>query len=199
MPLNLKMIPNFELDPLGELGELLKKKQIETFHAAIRFAYDLPYQRISNLEDLRLAATECRGTCSSKHGFLAKLAQENNEHSFQVELIVFPFYSSFAPSLKDRFEKFSIDYILEAHCYLKYKDQIIDITSSRFDCTRYYSENKAFSTQKLAFSQVGSYKQKLHEDLFRKWCKTLNKPFDGLWKLRCDLIQHLADLDKNNL
>ena len=184
--------PDFHLDANGKLGALLLKENVYTFHEALEHVHKLLYKRISNLENLDLVLSEKRGTCSSKHAFLAALAKENGNTSISLKLGYFKFGSSILPELKKEFEILGTDYIIEAHNYLRFKKQIIDVTSFSFDVQKLLSSKVLIEEISLESDQAGAYKQKLHESYFKKWCAEKNVDFEKAWALRWAIIDCLV-------
>ncbi|MEY3438075.1 MAG: hypothetical protein RL265_660, partial [Bacteroidota bacterium] len=77
-------IVNFSLNS-GEFSLLFREYGITTFQEACQFVKNIPFGRISEINNFKLVLTENRGTCSSKHALLAILAEENGQT--EIELI----------------------------------------------------------------------------------------------------------------
>ncbi len=187
--------PNFLLNDNKPLGALLIQEGVASFYEALEMVENYTYARISDLENYSLVCTEKKGTCSSKHAFLAALALENGCPEIYLEVGYFKLMPHKVPHFADHMTQLNLSYILEAHCYLKFKDNLIDVTSKRFDIRHILDLNCPLEVLTLKPNQAGDYKQKLHLEKFKKWCYDLNLPFEESWKLRWDVIKHLVNLD----
>lgn len=184
--------PNFPLNSNFEYSRALVKHGILDFHQALDWVRTLPYKRISDLENLALVAEEKRGTCSTKHGFLAAVARENGHPEIHVELGYFRFSKRKIPALTQDFDSCGADYLIEAHCYLKFNNHIIDVTASSFDAQQMLRPKELIESRRLAPEEVGEYKQKLHFDYFQKWCEGKKLNFEQVWALRWKVIDYLV-------
>ncbi len=77
---------DFELKAEQIYSKVIQSKGIYTFKEACEYIQNLPYGRISDRSKFELVIEEGKGTCSSKHGLLAGIAEENNHK--EVELMV---------------------------------------------------------------------------------------------------------------
>lgn len=192
--MNLKFeCSNFKLDDQKPLGFLLKQNFITDFHQALDWVFKLPYKRISDLEDLKLVYLEKRGTCSSKHAFLAKLAHENSHHEIQLELGYFEFSQENILSFKNFFLEIGSPYILEAHCYLRSEGKFIDVTSNKFDPSQFLDMENPLKTEVLKPQEAGEVKQEKHRVAYKNWCLKHNLDFEKAWNLRQNIIKYLVN------
>lgn len=189
------LCPNFYLNTSSPFGQLLARENIVDFHQALHFVLNLPYKRISDLDNLALVSIEKRGTCSSKHGFLAAVAIESGHTEIQLETGYFRFKYEKIPSLKNQFKSFPLDYIVEAHSYLRYKDQIIDVTSQFFDAQALLSPSDLIDSFYLLPHEAGAIKQWFHKKFYQSWCKQNNLDFAKAWDLRWQVISYFVEKD----
>ena len=186
---------NFDLNPLQPLGKQLHRVYVKTFHGALAYIHGLAYQAVSDIDSLYLVFDEKRGTCSTKHAYLAQLAHENNCASVNVELGFFKAIPTMFHEILSKMQLLKMPYILEAHCYLKYQENIIDVTSKTFNLEALFDIQEPMETQMLSPAQCGNYKQELHHKKFEMWSLHHNLPFDQCWQLRTDLIKKLVQED----
>lgn len=73
---NYDVFPNVEIMSRGVFSDLFISIGIKTFHNACKWVNDLPYDYNSDIIDSRLIFTEKKGVCLTKHGAIAKLAEE---------------------------------------------------------------------------------------------------------------------------
>lgn len=71
------MKKNYKLKSRDHLTAKIKQSGIETWHELLEFTKKLPYGRNANRMDLEFVFSEKKGTCSSKHAFLKKVADLN--------------------------------------------------------------------------------------------------------------------------
>jgi hypothetical protein len=113
----------------------LKDHNISTWTDLVEFLQHLPYGRTTNRTNLSLVLKEQRGTCSSKHAFLKHIA---NLNSINADLILgmYKMNSLNTPKIGNVLKNTNIEYIPEAHCYLKINGEPLDYTSSNSDFNR---------------------------------------------------------------
>jgi hypothetical protein len=119
---------NFEIHSNGEISQLFLKNQCSNFLSASEFIRNLPYRRNLNKDNLATVFIDECGTCSTKHAILKTLAEENNQTDFKLILGIFKMSGNNTPKIKSVLETYNLDYIPEAHNYLKFKNQILDFT-----------------------------------------------------------------------
>lgn len=184
-------LPNFRLRST-ELSRLLSENEIHDFEGACSFVQQLPYGRNANRTDLTLVLKEGKGNCSSKHGFLAKLAEEN-EH-FEIELIagIFLMSPETHPVLTDFFKDKPYTSLPEMHCYLRFEKQRYDLTS--IENKMPLIETKIIREQRIEPHQVGDWKVKIHQEYIKAWLlrnPQIEYTFEEIWKQREEIINIL--------
>src|SRR5688572_450626 len=112
--------PDFDLDPVRPISGYFTKLGINRFSEACKFIKELPYERNSDKTDPFCVLKDRRGTCSTKHVTLQLVAQENNFFDFKLVIGLFKMNSKNTPAVSATLKKFGLDYIPEAHNYLKY-------------------------------------------------------------------------------
>lgn len=124
---SIDVLPNVDIQPKGTISEHFLEREIKTFCAACCWVQELPYGANSNNEDSLILFEENCGTCTTKHGAIARLAQElglevyknlgfyrlNDETVTGVDAIIQPHGLNFIPQI---------------HCFLQYNSFRIDLT-----------------------------------------------------------------------
>lgn len=182
-------LPNFTLRDLP-VGNLFIERGITDFTAACGYIQNLPYGRNSDRSDLLLVLLEGKGTCSSKHGLLAKLAEEN-EH-FEIELIagIFLMSPETHPVLTDFFKDKPYTSLPEMHCYFRYEKQRYDFTSR--DNRMLFIESKIVREQRIEPHQVGDWKVKIHQEYIKAWLlrnPDIHFSYEEIWGQREEMIR----------
>lgn len=185
---------NFRITSTENISKLFLNNGIVDFLQACIYVQNLPYRRISSNEDVALVLIEKRGTCSTKHALLARLAEENNKHDVELIMGIFLMNQDTHPILADFFKDKSYSVIPEAHCYLRYKGIRFDFTS--IDGNMAKIESKIIREQRIEPHQIGEWKVKIHQDYLEKWLKRqadLNYSLSDIWNDRENCIRLLAE------
>lgn len=183
---------NFAINSSEPISQGLKERGIKDFLVACEYVQHLPYGRTSSRTDFLTVLQEEKGTCSSKHGLLARLAEENSEHEIELIMGIFLMSPETHPQLTDFFQNKEYKVIPEAHCYLRFKGERFDYTArkSRMD----QIACKLVREQRIEPHQVGDWKVKLHQNFIEGWLKrqaNLELTFDDLWNEREKCIELL--------
>lgn len=181
---------NFDIKSSGKISQEFLKKGISNFLDAMNFVKNLPYGRNSNREDFTLVLKEKKGTCSSKHALLKVLAEENSRSEVKLFLCIFKMKAITYPKIQKTLQNYNLEYIPEAHNYLKIENQI-------FDCTNSKSSEKDFlpfliSEREVEVNDVKERKIQIHQDFLKKWCIKNELDFDQIWKVREECIRNLS-------
>jgi hypothetical protein len=165
------------------------------FQELINTVRQIPYGRNSNRYDFSLVLSENRGTCSSKHAFLKDFADKNQIPN--VKLIV-GIYKMTEQNTNNGniLSQHSIDYIPEAHCYLKIDDNVVDVTSMNSDFNKI--KNDILDEIEIQPNQVIDYKINYHQNFIKNWLTQIhsNYSFEEIWKIREECI---SELSKNSI
>src|SRR6516165_7865927 len=95
--------------------------------AAAQYVCGLPYGRNSRPDDPLIVLTEQRGTCSTKHALLRRLAVEQG---FDLALVlgIYEMTERNTPGVGPVLQRHGLNGLLEAHCYLLTGGKRIDVT-----------------------------------------------------------------------
>ena len=170
----------------------LREKDITQWDAAISFIEQLPYGRNSNREAILLVLSEERGTCSSKHAFLKQLAIENDLEHVKLYIGVYKMNEQNTPKIGSALSENKLDYIPEAHCYLKINGMPKDVTTANSNFSKI--ENDLLEELEIEPHQVSEFKVEMHQKFIKKWIQKNNVPFtfEEVWNIRERCIENLA-------
>jgi len=179
-------LPDRALADAGEITRAFVSAGANDFRAAARYVHALPYGRNSSRTDPQIVMRERRGTCSTKHALLARLAVEQR---FEIALVIGIYRMSErnTPGVGRVLAANGLEYLPEAHCYLRYRANRIDVTReiagvSAEPIARFLHE------EEISPEQIGDYKVALHQRWIREWIASPDAPrrlgFDELWKIR---------------
>jgi hypothetical protein len=153
----------------------------------LNFVKQIPYGRNSNREDFSLVISENKGTCSSKHAYLKDFANINNIPNVQLIIGTYKMKESntnIGTILSDN----NLEYIPEAHCYLKIDGKTIDVSSQESD----FDKIKVDLLVEIEIEpyQVADFKI----NYIKKWLNETNSKFtfDEIWKIREKCIEQLS-------
>ena len=151
------------------------------------------YGRNQNRKDFNLVWTERKGTCSSKHAFLKMVAELNGFDSVELFIGIYKMNIDNTPGSEAVLRNETINYIPEAHCYLKVDGVVLDVTNSHSDFKTYSMD--ILEEIPIDKEVVISDKIELHKDYIRDWIKkeTINYSFEKIWDLREKCIEALEN------
>ncbi len=125
----IQCLPDREIKPVGVISEQFSSRGIKTLHEACSWIQNLRYGENSNEANSLILFEEMQGTCTTKHGVIARLAVElevaivknlgfyrlNDDIVTGVNEIIFPYGLSFIP---------------QTHYFLSYGLFRVDLTRS---------------------------------------------------------------------
>lgn len=186
MKIDYKLISN------DKLTALIKHSGIETWNELIEFTKNLPYGRNSNRTEFELVISEQKGSCSSKHAFLKKVAELNKIQHVKLILCIYRMNHKNTPNIGNELSKNSIEFIPEAHCYLIIDDVRTDITTHQAVFDRI--EMDIIEEVEIMPEQVAAFKVDYHKQYLRRWISEyrIEKNLDEIWEIREKCISRLA-------
>ena len=186
-------LPNFKIQQNGEISIEFLKRNIHTFSEATEFINNLNYGRNENKNDLKTIFSDNCGTCSTKHSILKKLAEENNESEIKLILGIFKMNANNTSEIKETLKKNNLEYIPEAHNYLKYLNEIFDFTKIGSKPSDF--ENDLLEEIEILPNQITTFKVEYHKKFLQNWLNENNNielNLNELWKIREECIQNLT-------
>jgi hypothetical protein len=127
-----EVLPDVEIRSGGVFSDLFIKTGMKTFHDACKWVNDLPYDYNSDMVDSKLIFTEKKGVCLTKHGAIARLAEElglpvrKNIGFFRLDNEIYT-------GIEKLLSKYGLDYIPQIDCFLRFNDLCVDLTDG--NCT----------------------------------------------------------------
>lgn len=181
------------LNSKDELTKLVREKSTLYWDELIDFIQQIPYGRNQNREDFSLVLIENKGTCSSKHAFLKKIADLNQIEEVTLVLGIYKMNHLNTPKIGKTILENGLSYIPEAHCYLKLRDKRLDITTPSANIEKL--SNDILEEIEIQPEQVNTFKVEFHQAYLKKWIKetSLNFHFDEVWKIREKCIKKLEE------
>ncbi|HMG14138.1 MAG TPA: hypothetical protein VK590_01755 [Saprospiraceae bacterium] len=192
----MRSLPQFEIKPKGSISNLFIENNIFNLDQAIDFIRKLPYGRNANKRDLTTLFGDACGTCSTKHALLKQLADENSVPEIKLFIGLFKMNGLNTPIILTTLKKYGLEYMPEAHCYLKYKDIILDCTFENSKASDFMDD--LIEEIEIAPTQILGFKQKYHKNYLDKWLKEnleIDYSPDEFWSIR---EQCIFDLQNHN-
>jgi hypothetical protein len=186
--------PDFEIKSKGQISKEFIDRDILTFNQASIFVRQLAYGRNADKNNLASVFIDNCGTCSTKHALLKKLADENNFEKVKLIVGLFQMNKKNTPEISETLQKNQLEYIPEAHCYLKFEDQIIDLTKINSKPTDFLDD--LIEEIEISPEQITDYKVNYHKNYIVTWLdknEQINLSLNDIWIIREQCIQDLAD------
>ena len=162
------------------------------FETLIEKVKNIPYGRNANRYDFSLVLSENKGTCSSKHAFLKDFADNNRIENVKLCIGIFKMNETNTPKLGDLLSNNKIEYIPEAHCYLKINQVPVDVTT----VDSFYDKIKQDIVEEIEITpnQVSDFKVTYHKAFLKNWIKETNQnnTFEEIWEIREQCISKLS-------
>ena len=179
--------------PAGEITAAFLRLGKPNLSAAARYVCELPYGRNSDPGDPLIVLQEKRGTCSTKHALLRRLAIEQ-DLSLSLFLGIYEMTERNTPGVGAVLQRHGLTSLPEAHCYLRSGETRIDLTRRSGDprepITTFLHE------EEIAPAQILQYKVGVHKNFLQKWIADNNAPrglsLEEVWKIREECIASLS-------
>ena len=181
------------LKPAGPVSNKFIAVRVKDFRAAAKYINCLPYGRNTNRSDALVVIHEGRGTCSTKHALLRRLAMEQ-ELDIALVIGIYEMNGWNTPGVGEVLDKYGLESLPEAHCYLRSGQTRFDVTREiqlhpREQITHFIYE------EEIAPDQIGDYKESVHRGFLMQWMKDRiignGQTLDDLWRIREECIAAL--------
>jgi hypothetical protein len=186
-------LPGSALKPAGPLSAEIMARGVNDFRAAARCVQKLAYGRTLDRTNFGAVLREGKGTCSTKHAYLAALAREQN---LKVALMlgVYKMRGNNTPGIGAVLYRHGIAFLPEAHCYLIYEGTRIDVTRVE---TRPAETIDFLHEEIIAPEQIGGYKAALHRQFMQRWItenpdQAKGRSLEEMWRIREECIAALG-------
>jgi hypothetical protein len=179
--------------PAGSITDALVRRGVKDLRAAGKYVRSLPYGRNSRPADPLAVLSEGRGTCSTKHALLRRVAIEQNLELALV-LGIYQMSERNTPGVGAVLHKHGLRSLPEAHCYVRSGGIRIDVTraieSSREAISHFLYE------EDIEPEQITSYKKAVHRQFLSTWMVEQDGlsgwSLEDLWSIREECIASLS-------
>lgn len=183
---------DFPISSAEPISTAFKGVQAVTFADACNYVTNLPYGRNADKTNLLSVFTDGCGTCSTKHALLFKLAEENGTAGIKLVMGIYKMNIFNTPPVAKILNKHGLEYIPEAHNYLRYKDEVIDCTARK---PLNFLPDLLEETE-IRPDQISDFKVYHHKHYLDEWrLETASKySLAELWTIREACIAALAGI-----
>jgi hypothetical protein len=157
----------YELKQSGIVSTAFLNLAKADLRAAGRHVCELPYGRNGNPDDPLAVLTDQRGTCSTKHALIRRLAIEQGIDLVLI-LGIYEMNERNTPGVGAVLKRHSLRALPEAHCYLRVGDECIDLTSPR-PSSGVEPISHFLHEEEIDPTQVTSYKIGVHKNFLQRW------------------------------
>jgi len=182
-------LPHFSIQANGVVSQQCIRMGWHQFAEAATWVRSLPYGRNSSFSPEALFL-EQKGTCSTKHAWLAQLAEEHNiQHGLSIGL--FMMNGENTPLLNSFLKNAGIKEIPEVHSYLKHGQLRHDFT--RIEMPLLFQEPIRIE-KRMTVAQM-SFKAKWHKEQMQMWIAEQTHALPTLaeyWEIREAAIAQLS-------
>ncbi|MEO6302429.1 MAG: hypothetical protein ABIP51_04595 [Bacteroidia bacterium] len=184
---------NFKIESTSAISQQFLKRNCIDFEQAVNFVKQLPYSRNADKNNLTTVFIDACGTCSTKHALLKQLAIENNFTEIKLLVGLFKMNEINTPEVAATLKQNKLTFIPEAHCYLKFENEIIDATKANSKATDFIDD--LIEEIEIQPNQITDYKVDFHKNYIKKWLNENPKiqfSIEKLWEIREQCIQDLS-------
>jgi hypothetical protein len=182
------------LKPTGDISNAFIQAGLRDYREAARFVSCVPYGRNAAVDDPPIVMREGRGTCSTKHALLRRLAIDQG---IDVALVIgiYEMHERNTPGIGPILNKYALAMLPEAHCYLRFR-------GNRIDVTREVGANppefvaRFLHEEDIMPEQIGGYKTTLHRNFLQRWLTetgpVAGRDIEEIWRIREECIAALS-------
>ena len=120
-------LPEKEIRSRGPISDKFLTLGITSFKEACFYVHQIPYGYNTDKDNKYILFTEGKGSCTSKHGVVATLAEELGIPVFK-NVGVYKFTEEISRGTRQILAKYDLPYIPMVHCFLVYDKFRFDLT-----------------------------------------------------------------------
>lgn len=160
-------IPDFPLETPGPVTKAFQMLGINHFSTAAAYIQQLPYRRNTDKNNLLSVLQEQCGTCSTKHALLKMLTEEQQQHGFRLMSGLFRMNALNTRPAAPVLQQYGLGYIPEAHCYLRYGEEVLDYTKTGSTASQWLPD--LIRETEISPDQISAFKVAWQKDYIREW------------------------------
>jgi hypothetical protein len=194
-------LPDVALLSKGIISDNFLEHGIIDFKQACNYIQNLPYGRNADKTKLHTIFQDQCGTCSTKHAVLAQLADEQQINEIQLICGIFKMNGINTPAVAKILMDHDLDYLPEAHNYLKYKNKIFDFTFPENQKSLEFIPDLMEETIILPH-QIATFKIEYHQTFLNTWLEAnplIPYTVEQLWDIREECIKALFTNNQHDI
>jgi hypothetical protein len=187
----IEALPDAMLQAHGPIAEQFLQQGLKTFHEACRWTKKMPYAANSNSENSLILFEEGYGNCTTKHGAIARLAQE---HGLPIHknLGFYRLNDAIVTGVNALLHPYGLDFIPQIHCFLAYKEYRVDLTEG--NCN---GKNKSIEDYDFVIQVAPDLSQAQHQAYYLEFLRRYGTFSPQLATLSDSTVMDLlADCDR---
>ena len=175
---------NFNIESTLSSSMLCKANGLNNFLLLCNYLKNVPYGRTADRSKYLSVLKENKGTCSTKHAFLKQVAIENKQDTVQLFIGIYKMNEANTKGVGNVLKQYNLEYIPEAHTYLKVNGVILDITRTLVSKESF--NNKLLLETEIQPKGIGDYKIQIHQNYLKQWLldEKLTYTLDAIWNIR---------------
>ncbi|MCU0569321.1 MAG: hypothetical protein MUF49_22445 [Oculatellaceae cyanobacterium Prado106] len=123
----IDVLPDAAIQPQGQISSIFLAREITSFQAACRVVQAMTYGSNSNSENSLILFAENQGTCTTKHGAIARLAEELGLPVYK-NLGFYRLNDEIVTGVNTILQPYRLNFIPQIHCFLEYESFRVDLT-----------------------------------------------------------------------
>ena len=191
--LSWDVLDPIRLKPAGAVTAAFLNIAKIDLRTAAQHVCQLPYGRNSDPNDALIVLVEQRGTCSTKHALIRRLAFEQRL-DIALVLGIYEMSEGNTPGIDPVLRQNGLSHIPEAHCYLRIEGKRIDIT--RPPSSRAMPIARLLHEEEIGPEQITHYKTAVHKRFLMEWIANNSGlsglTFEKIWEIREECIARLS-------
>jgi hypothetical protein len=123
----IESLPDLPLASPGPTQTAFLARGVTTLRDACHWVHALPYDHTSSVADVFSVLEEGRGTCFTKHGVIASLAEEL-EIPLEKQIGFYRLTEEILTGMAELLERYDLPFVPQIHCFLDWHGTRIDLT-----------------------------------------------------------------------
>lgn len=123
----ISVLPNADISSQGTISKLLMQKGLQTFQDACGYVKAMSYGTNAEVSDSCILFEDGYGNCFTKHGAIARLAEELNLPVYK-NLGFYRLNDEIVTGINSILAPYGLSFIPQIHCFLEYGNYRVDLT-----------------------------------------------------------------------
>jgi hypothetical protein len=120
-------LPDKEITSVGLISNKFLELGVTSFKEACLHVHNMEYGYNSDKDSKMILFIEGKGSCTTKHGVIATLAEELGIPLYK-KVGIYKFTEEISTGTDEILKKYNLPYVPMVHCFLVYKDFKFDLT-----------------------------------------------------------------------